>query len=381
MRSDPPSSHPSNEHICAVMEGRSDPHRWPLTTEIFSVVVFSPDGRIIAACGEFSNRIRVWDAYSFVEICTPLAGHAGRIRALAFHPNSEMLASASDDQKIMLWFPKNGMPLGDPLAAHQAAVRSLAFSPDGESLISGSEDGKIMIWKIECIFTIGIGIETLPRVAYPFKELTGRRSAVRSLAYSQDGTSIASASVDGSIHFWNAASGSLLEILARSLDWVGGVAFSSDIKFLATCSGGSIKIWNTSKGEPVARMGSEAASHSIAFAPSGDFLISGGEDGDLRLWDVESCREMREAISGHTDCVLSISMPSNGFRIASASWDGSVRIWDSGGPKNQEQPAHRFTSRGSDLESMADDAWCLSVSSCKSFSKLSCSTYGLRNSS
>jgi len=67
---------------------------------------------------------------------------------VAFSPDGKTLASASNDQTIILWDVASRQPIGQPLSGHSSAVFSVAFSPDGKTLASGSLDNTIILWNL-----------------------------------------------------------------------------------------------------------------------------------------------------------------------------------------------------------------------------------------
>lgn len=121
-----------------IMEFRS-PQHW-------SAIALSPDGRWIGAASPKSPVINVWSATQD-QPPRELNGHAGAVRALAFSPDSRLLASAGVDQIIRLWSPSTGH-LEGTLVGHTDEIASLVFLPDGQRLASASRDGSVRVWSV-----------------------------------------------------------------------------------------------------------------------------------------------------------------------------------------------------------------------------------------
>ena len=109
---------------------------------------FSHDGKLIATgCDDAS--IGIWDANSYEHLYT-LEGHALGVWRAVFSPtNSNLLASSSNDGKVLLWDLKSRKPMPVEIAGHNTAVAGLTFTADGQSLVSASDDGTVRIWDVE----------------------------------------------------------------------------------------------------------------------------------------------------------------------------------------------------------------------------------------
>ena len=115
-----------------------------------SAAALSPDGRHYVT-GDGDGVLRVWDAMTLAPL-RAWAGHAGMVRALAFHPHGRLLASVSIDHTLKLWDPATGRAIATPserkagLSINEDALESVAFSPDGTRIVTGGRDSTIKVW-------------------------------------------------------------------------------------------------------------------------------------------------------------------------------------------------------------------------------------------
>ena len=176
---------------------------------------------------------------------------------------------------------------------------------------------------------IGLGDALMSR---PSGTLTGHTGLVKGVAYSPDGTRVASASFDRTVKVWNTATMQETLTLKGHTDAVSKVAFSPDGQRLASASGDeTVKVWDAATGqESLTLKGHTTAVWSVAFSPDGMRLASGDFDGTVRVWDAMAGKSAHTLL-GHTDRVYGVAFSPDGKRLASASWDSTVKVWDATG--------------------------------------------------
>jgi WD40 repeat protein/tRNA A-37 threonylcarbamoyl transferase component Bud32 len=161
------------------------------------------------------------------------------------------------------------------------------------------------------------------------------------VAWSPDDRFLATGHVDphrgGPIRIWDVASGLLIHTLNTKSMGAFGVAWSPDGTRLATaCADGSVVLWQVSDGTELRRwkahtgetkIGGWFPCWSVAWHPAGDQLATSGRDGLVKVWDAES-GELRQELSGHGKDVYRVAWSPDGRRLASSGIDRTVRVWD-----------------------------------------------------
>ena len=104
----------------------------------------SPDGKTVALAN--FNAIRLYDAASGKTLGLPMFGHYNTVSAMAFSPDSKLLASGGMDNVVRVWDSATGQPFGLPLLGPTQGISSLAFSGDGSQLVGVDGEGSIFVW-------------------------------------------------------------------------------------------------------------------------------------------------------------------------------------------------------------------------------------------
>lgn len=198
------------------------------------------------------------------------------------------------------------------LTKHTAAVKSVAFSPDGSLLATGSEDKTIYIWNAktgELVTTIGDNF--FPPVALRF--------------HSSDQLFVASGPDIRLIDF----SGKIIRTYAGKTVHVWSIDYNETVKKVTAGSfGKTIRVWDSETGKEVLLLeGHEKSALPVCFSPAGDRILSGSLDQSVRLWNAATGNEIRK-MEGHTSNIFSVAFHPSGKYAASASADKTIRLWD-----------------------------------------------------
>ena len=107
-------------------------------------VAFSPDDQLLATASE-DGTTRVWNLKG--NLIRELKGHEGGVNSVVFSPDGQLIATGSNDKTIRLWDLKGNVVR--EFKGHRRSVSTIAFSPDGKYLVSGSSDGTARLWRVE----------------------------------------------------------------------------------------------------------------------------------------------------------------------------------------------------------------------------------------
>jgi WD40 repeat protein len=333
--------------------------------------------RLVSA--SYDQTVGLWDTSHLLEdhayLIRLLRGHTDHVRTVAFHPDGDVFASGSKDQTILLWQAKDGEAIKIfSNVSHQVAA--LAFSPDGRFLLAGNTAPP----KPD---TLTLFDYPEGRVHHLFRD---HDNTVIATAFHPSGQWIASGGGDHKeILLWQAQSGEVLSRLEGQGQSIWAVGFSEDGRYLSWGNTSHYESPNhrgpleqqfdltelrrlmtapssteasfvraveqvgdltfaIKKGGPYdydyrldirqgrKRLGSIRRDHTdgyrhsaYSFTPDGQHVLSGGMNGELRLYDLNGT--MRTKFVGHTGEIKALAVSQDGKWALSGAVDQTLRLW------------------------------------------------------
>ena len=367
-------------------------------------VAFSPDGRELAAAN-LAGEVGLWDVRDVQRLGFLRTLDDPLVRSVAFSRNSSLLAgvgqTSNTSGRIRLWTVANGRFVKDINAGR--ALYAVAFRPTGASIAAGGLDGRVWIvdpatgsrrplgargtaidgiaisrsGQLAAALANGtVKLFDFDRGGLRVRSLTGHTGMATSVAFSDDGNTLASGSADQTIRLWNPHPRSFETMLARGASSITAVAFGSGMLAWARTDAqrhNAIELWDVTTHRVIHTIPtSNGIVRSLAFSPNGRLLASGSGGGAVWVWHVPDGRADRGSplflqrhvaintvafspkgllafnaanglllvgnpitrklrpIRASTYPLFAVAFNHDGTRLASGGDDRTIRVWDVG---------------------------------------------------
>jgi|GEM_PF-1595110 len=329
-------------------------------------VALSADAKVLAEVASDGN-VRLWDVAGGKETCTfsllpkidkndIKGGFPARgISSIVFSPDAKVLATLDINQGIRLWDtgtgkeirqigkpPDEGKPRAFPLFLALRGGNSLAFLPSGKGIVSaGMELDNQMQFAVLRIHDVDSGKE-LRRI----KSEEQNFLTASGLAILPKSKTVAWAGRDATIRFYDVDSGKEIRKMAtEKKSFTRTMLFSPDGKTLATQSGSAeIQLWDVASGKELHQLGERvpanvvrgvgggfgfaARGNAIAFSRDGKTLAEATAGNTVRLWKVDTGKEIVPVSSGHHGSVNRLAVSADGKVLTTFAGDQTIRQWD-----------------------------------------------------
>ena len=286
---------------------------------------WSKDGKLVAT-GSWDRTAAVWDAATGNRLLT-LRGHPGMIFDVAFSADGKTLATCAGDNLVILWDTGSGQ-VRSKLRGHSSRVVDVGWSPDGKTLASGSDDSTL-IWDL-----------TADKPRHALDGSTPR--------WSPDGKTLSTV-VNGDLILWDPDTGKMRGKLPGTVNGVYCLAWSPDGTMLATGSADNGGFWRglipdamldppatatiwDAKTFKVRHVLTGHRHHiaSIAWRPDGRFLATGSWDKSVIIWAVGSGKRAATLVEGIDEVVDAVAWSTDGKVLATTfgSFHMSTILWE-----------------------------------------------------
>ncbi|MGH8906810.1 MAG: hypothetical protein ACRD0K_09915 [Egibacteraceae bacterium] len=268
----------------------------------------SPDGQLVVTVSD-DGIARTWSATTGVL----MTSFGAQVSMARFSPRGSRVVTASMDGTARVWDVVTGSELW-VLGGHVNGVVSAQWSPDGSRIVTAGLDNTVRVWDA------GTG-GGLAQLIWP-------QGAVSTAVFAEGEHVVAAAEASGPAYLWEWRAASSSPMLLTGSAPVP----SPDGRYFLTVVGQALRVWDARGGTITQLSGHEARVTAAGFSPDGAHIVSGSEDGRVRIWEVATGATLVELL-GHrgpvSDVAFSPTQPDPlRLTVMTASADGTARVWN-----------------------------------------------------
>lgn len=295
-------------------------------------IAFDPSNEWFCT-GSADRTIKIWD---LAKCCAgaegglklTLTGHISPIRGLAVSNRHPYLFSAGEDKMVKCWDLEYNKVIRH-YHGHLSGVYSLALHPTLELLITGGRDSVARVWDI--------------RTKHQIHVLGGHTGAVGSLITKSVDPQVVTASNDSTIKLWDLAAGRAMATLTHHKKSVRAICPSQRDMTFVSASADNIKRWQYRDGKFLSNLSGHNSVINALAMNEDNVLVSGGDNGSLSFWDVETgyCFQSTKTIvqPGSLDAeagIFAMSFDLSGSRLITCEADKTLKIWKENSEATEE---------------------------------------------
>ncbi len=318
-------------------------------------VAFSPDSQLLAVPSIHFGVVRLWSVTANRELA--VLNHPGDPRWVAFRADGQALITA-DPRFVRIW-NLGGNEEKRVLSGHEGGTPGMAFSPDGKLLASVGKDMKATVWD--------------PGTGQVVHRLSGFSGVPHAVAFSSDGQLLAIGDRSGAIRLWQVGSWQELSPPMHNIRWIWAVAFSPDGRYFAACGEpGGVVLWRLDRqpardGDKVrwelvepARL-SDRRAHFLCFSPD-SHLLAWCSDA-LEIWDLGKSRTFPSPPARLLGSLFSVAFLPDGRQMTMIGPMRVPEVWDvTTGQKvfsfpGEDSGGRRYSTIASAIALSADGSW------------------------
>ncbi|MGE3804189.1 MAG: sigma-70 family RNA polymerase sigma factor [Gemmataceae bacterium] len=309
---------------------------WDAPADPTTALAVGPRGARVA-CAGLDQPLQILEGSTGRRVAVT-TGNQEQLTTLAFRPDGrELSALRRNGGEVLRFDAETGTAL-ESLPTDRAQLRSLTYAPDGKAIALGAGLNPLDRAATADLDAPAVEVWDLAPVQRRWQR-PGHRGAVRALAWSADGGTLASGGVDRIIRMWDATTGEESAVSKERPDQVIACAYSPDGRTLMLVSE-SLAVWDLRAGKEVRRVGlGTPPLGAVAFAPDGTALASADVDRRLRLRSTQTGEVMWEStiVQGP---FTSVAFSADGTTLATSEQGhrnsrtnsivaGPLRLWSS----------------------------------------------------